>query len=1241
MEQKETFAARQQNWAYLIFLCAVGFYLASRKTGAAICAMAYPFLGTVALTGYVLLLGWKSQTWFTSRKQTICGGLGILALGYLQKIMVYWAQVMAGKTPVFYPFSTSGMAWIPLVCGCYLIAAGLLEKKDVSQRKWLAGALALGLLGGLVRPFDSFLCLGQICAYAPFFVLGRQLKEEQVQRWTKRGRWPLALAALLAAGLGCLLLWRKLKVLWPIVDGDGWYGDCSWLTGSRLPLGIVFRLGWYAMALLLLWALFCLMPGGRIPWVTAQGEGFLSGYFWFMPLSYLTLMPLNAGMTGKRLLLAAACSLALLLAGTTRRARSFPQLVIGTPWRALSNGTAAAPLSGSSFCRRHQWAVDMIFLYTLAFAVVMVAYIYPLNSNGKSLIWVTDGIGQQFPMMFYFKEQVVEALKGLLETGQLAFPQWDFSLGFGMSPLDAVRREPFMLLALFGDEGSMEGIANLSVVLRHYVCGLSFLWLCAVRDRREKLPVLMGTLLYVFSGFAILISVRQPFFVTVLMTYLPLTLVGAERYIQHRKYGMFLFLAFLQLLSGYYSAYINGLILAVYLLVRLGFQYGKNIRAIIGTIARLLGFYAWGACAAAATLLPSIVSLLSSARTQGGKEALLFYTNGHYERMFTGLNLEFGGAGYWTYISLAAIGWLACILLLLRHKKELRPLKTGLGLVMLFVSIPIFGLIANAFSYVCNRWAYAIPLVVGLVLVEMAPEFLNLSRKDKGVLLVSVLVYCAVVVTRPAITDQIKTIGLLVLCMTALVILMQDQFLRSKRVRMGILSLVTVLTLMLNLAVSFLPGLGNYASECQDTGTAYEEMAGGMDAAVEEMDQDGFYRVGQSSSNGNQSMGVGYYGTNSYYSVNPQGISDYCTDICLSDQYQVFRIYGLDGRTVPNALASVRYFVAEKGEEVPYGYTERAVLEDGESVLYENQYALPLGYTYSSYLSREKYEKLTPLEKQQVMLEAAVLEQRTDGLEKAEPSYQEERIACTVHKLDHIELLEGDDRVYAQSDIELRVEENNSMEFRFEGKPGCETYLVLKGLRYADPYTTRGCRVICRTDDVRRETALWGKAQSYYFDRDAVVFNLGYSEEGLSKCRVSFSAALIAAYDEAYVVCVPMDGYAEQIEARTSAALENVSETGDRITGTIDLEESRLLALSIPYAPGWTAYVNGEEQELLRVNVMYCGLLLEPGSYDIELRYEQPGQKTGTIVSLLAIGAVVPVAVISARRRKKRCASES
>ncbi|MGM9537887.1 MAG: YfhO family protein, partial [Candidatus Onthomonas sp.] len=794
MEQKPTFAAKRQNWAYLIFLCAAGFFVVARKTSLSLCAMAYPLLGTLAMPGYVLLLGWKSREWYRGRKQTICAGLGLMALGYLQKVMVYWAQLLLDKHPDFYPFSTGGVAWVLLVSGIYLLLAGLWQNRGWSSRKLLAAAVAVGLVGGLIKPFDSFLCLGQLCAYLPFFALGRTLEEERVLCWAeeKKRRLP-ALVVLAAAVLGCALLYRKLKVLWPIVDGDSWYGACKTFSGKLLPLGMVFRLGWYVAALLLLWALFCLVPNKKFPLVTDQGERALSGYFWFMPLAYLTFGPLLSGITMKNLIISGCLSLGLLLLAPCRRGERLVRRVVNAPWMALSDREQPECIAGGSFYRRHKWGIDMTLLFTLAFVVAAVAYVYPFDSNGKSLIWKTDGMGQQYPMMFYCKEYLLSGLRSLLETGKLSFPQWDFTLGFGMSPLDALRREPFMLLSLLGNEETMEYIAGFSTVLRLYVCGLVFLWFCATLGKRDKLPVLMGSLVYVFSGFAIFASPRQPYFTTVLMTYLVLMLIGAERFLQKRKYGVFVLAVFLQLFNGYYTAYINGLILAIYLLVRLGCRYGKDICRIVREILRLIGLYAWGAAMAMMTLLPSIVGLMGSSRSPVGQQIELFYSNAHYRKMFTGLSLEFGGSGYWTFLSLAAIGWIACILLFLRRQERLRPLKTGLAVVTVLVCVPVFGLIANGFAYVCNRWAFCIPLLVALILVEMAPEFLNLSLRDKGVILTIVLVYSAVVVTRPEGIDTVKTIGLVLLGLTALVVLLMDQFLRSRRLRMGILAVIAVL----------------------------------------------------------------------------------------------------------------------------------------------------------------------------------------------------------------------------------------------------------------------------------------------------------------------------------------------------------------------------------------------------------------------------------------------------------------
>ncbi len=1242
MEQAQGRAAvKRQNAAYLIFLCAVGYFVASRKTGWGVFAAAYPFFSMLARPGMVFLLGRWARGRLHDRKGALCAGLGLLLVGYAQKVLVFWAQTLLGQGPVFYPFSTSGVAWVFLTAGTCTLLAGALETHRHSTRRLLAVSVALGLLGGLVRPFDSFLCLGQTFAYAPFFVLGSCLEDDALDRWGSDRRWKLPALALLAlTGAACLLLRWPLKALWPLVDGEGWYGACSALTGALLPAGILLRLGWYLLACGLLLALLCLTPGVRLPLFTAQGGRALSGYFWALSLGYFTVAPARGGLTVRALLLAGVLTGAAVLFAPSRAAAWPVRWMACAPERARAGERAQVPprLAGSAFYRRHRWAIRTTALYTACFIAVMVAYVYPFFSSGKCLIWRTDGMGQQYPMMFYFKEYVLEVLDRLLATGTLDFPQWDFSIGFGMSPLDALRREPFMLLSLLGNEETMEAVMNVIVILRLYVCGLSFQALCAALGRKRTWPVVMGALVYICSGFSIYASGRQPFFITAMMTYLPLMLVGAERYLRRRKWGMFVLLVFLQLLCGYYTAFINGCMLAVYLLIRLGCQYRRDIRRIAAEIGRLIGLYAWGAAMAMAALLPSLLSLSGSSRTAAQLSLDLFYENYYYEDILTGLPLEFGNVDYWTYISLASIGWLACILLCLRRRRALLPYQIGLASLSVFAIFPVFGLLFNGFAYVSNRWSFTFPLLVGMILVEMAPEFLRLTRRDRTALVVVTLLYCALSVTHDDGATMPKLIGLVVLCMTVLVVLTMGDYIASRRLRMGVLAAVTAMTVMVSLTASFLPGLGSYAGTFEDAGEAYHDMSGTVGQALTVLEEDeSFYRIAQGANDANQSLGLGYYGVSAYYSVSPAGVSDYLADICLSGQLQTFRVTGLDERAVPTTLSSVKYYVAQSDDaRIPYGFSLLTELvdsaEDGteeRAFIYQNDYALPLGYSYDSYLTLEEYEQLTPLEKQQVMLTSAVIDAQPEQLTHGGAVWQQEEIACEVSRTDGVVIDLENGWMQTLVDGEMRLS--------FEGRSGCETYLVLDGLRYTKENSNGNCRIACRGEvGARSNGYVRGGGQSYYFERDALIFHLGYSGEAQGSCTLTFDKQAHFSFDDIYVVCVPVEDYGAQVSALSETALENIVEEQDVITGTFSTDESRLLTFSVPYDEGWSVCVNGEERELLQVNVMYCGVLLEPGEYEIELRYENRAGMAGVLVSAAAVLALVPACAVGRLRRRRQ-----
>ena len=108
-------------------------------------------------------------------------------------------------------------------------------------------------------------------------------------------------------------------------------------------------------------------------------------------------------------------------------------------------------------------------------------------------------------------------------------------------------------------------------------------------------------------------------------------------------------------------------------------------------------------------------------------------------------------------------------------------------------------------------------------------------------------------------------------------------------------------------------------------------------------------------------------------------------------------------------------------------------------------------------------------------------------------------------------------------------------------------------------------------------------------------------------------------FDDIKIIAQPMDGYEEKASERTQDTLQNLNIDYNVISGNITLTQSKLLCLSMPYANGWTAYVDGEKAELLKVNGMYCGLMLDPGEHNIELRYQTPGLKYGLVISIISI----------------------
>ena len=95
------------------------------------------------------------------------------------------------------------------------------------------------------------------------------------------------------------------------------------------------------------------------------------------------------------------------------------------------------------------------------------------------------------------------------------------------------------------------------------------------------------------------------------------------------------------------------------------------------------------------------------------------------------------------------------------------------------------------------------------------------------------------------------------------------------------------------------------------------------------------------------------------------------------------------------------------------------------------------------------------------------------------------------------------------------------------------------------------------------------------------------------------------------------------------------------IEGHIDVKEDGLLFLTIPYAEGWSAIVDGKEAEIVPVQDALMGIRLGQGSHDVALKYTPAGFKAGLIISVASVVMIAAVIAVSSLIRKKKEAKVS
>ena len=904
--------------------------------------------------------------------------------------------------------------------------------------------------------------------------------------------------------------------------------------------------------------------------------------------------------------------------------------------------------------------IDFYLLYTLVFFAVALALYLKFFANGKSLVWSHDGVPQHLNSLAYYGKYLRKVLHTLFIEHKLSLPLWDMHIGYGSDILTTLHYyvigDPLTLLSVFVPASKTEALYAFLIFLRIYLAGIAFSRY-SFYHKNSKQATFMGTMIYIFAGWTIYAAMKHPYFSNP-MIYLPLILLGIDKIYKKQKPYVFIWSVALAGLSNFYFFYMLGIFMVLYAIFR---YFDLFADRSIKNIGKWLGVFAVysviAVLIAAVILLPVILPVFGTDRFKAENYVPLFYDRIYYEKYLgclIGENMiQWGVAGY-TAVSLAGV------FVLFSKKKKYTALKAGFVLLNVFLLLPYAGHVLNGLSYVSNRWIWAYGMLIAYIFVKIYPELFALTLTEKRKVFVMLLIYCILALLPEAARTQRNLMAMVLLSLSTFTVLSFGNIFTRERNLTVMVSGFLIAGILFNMHYQY-SYEKDYLSEFTDSGEALEKLETGVDRAVLSTDDPSVYRYDQMDTNSseNSSMQMGTNSTAYYFSVANSSIANFFDEMYLNTPWEQ-HYNNLDGRTILDRLASVKYFVVKKGKEsdLPYGYSRLSgeAEKNGKTYLaYADEDALPLGYTYDSWISREDYDKMTVTEKQQALLQGVVLDD--SSLPETETHFNDREVSYYTSEGKGCRLKNGKVVV---------TQENAQLKLVFEGEENAETYLITEGLDYEglspremisdkkwSKMTTYEQNKLLEENSnwrywkesqkasiqiggrfLKKTIQIFTDKYNAYSGKHNFLCNTGYSEKGRHTITLTFENTGVYSFDSLKIYCQPMTEIDSQTSKLGEEVLTDVKIGNNEINGKISLSDTKALVLSIPYSEGWTAYVDGEETELKEANTMYMALELPKGDHEIHLVYCTPYLRTG--LCLTCIGVLCYIVLVLINRKKKR-----
>lgn len=590
------------------------------------------------------------------------------------------------------------------------------------------------------------------------------------------------------------------------------------------------------------------------------------------------------------------------------------------------------------------------------------------------------------------------------------FPTWSFASGMGQDIMPGSVGDPFLwLLYLMGKDAILEGIGYIEG-LKVILSGLVFF--AYLRTLKlEPLAAVTGGLIYAFSGFMMIGSGWYVF--TIEGLYFALLLLGFERFLLQDKWLLFPVALMLVALLQPLDVYIMAILIGTYGTVRILEVNNLDWGDLFKKYAQLIGLGVLALLMGSIFLMPTLNLMVNSPRVLGESS---FFDTLQSESMFSFANTNlwettkarllstnllvddsFAFRGDKNYFEAPAIYCgLSMLLLLPQAFVHLSKLSRVLyGILLTVYLLPLcFPFLRYSFWLFSGDYFRIYSLFVVFILLYLGVKSIDAIRREGkvnwialgiGVVLSFGLLFSISNTELVQVNESSRQVLAMFLAVYTLVIAAWGMNAFRSMARIAFLVLVLV-----ELVVVAKPTLNNRSiakkSEFTTQKVGYNDYTMEAVQHIQSIDPS-FHRIEkyyQSSlaihGSTNDAKVQGYMGSKSYNSFNQLNYVRFLGALDVineKDENQTRWLQGVTSRQLLTTLASTRYILSKMGKDKPVGVGYQHIGDFGDVSVFQNQYFLPLGFTYDKFLSRTAFDRIKKdnVSKDIALLKAVVLDE--------------------------------------------------------------------------------------------------------------------------------------------------------------------------------------------------------------------------------------------------------------------------